>query len=121
MSSIDTQKKQRSDEAGIRVAKDLLKLIAKSKNLSVTDLRSILESNGLVSKCEGAFILPNIRSDSICSVERKSQAGQKQKVGLTALISHNKLQEETKRDRSRPPRPSKQSSNETKALSPQGR
>ena len=68
---------------GIKAAKDVLKLIAKVQNMSVKDLKLLLIRNGLLSHLDGEYLLPNIRSDSLGSIEKKSPASSKPKPMIT--------------------------------------
>ena len=75
---------------GIKAAKDLLKLIARAKTMSIKDLRHLLASNGIVNGSDGEYLLPNIRCESIGSIETKQPVNPKPTIGLAALKSTSK-------------------------------
>ena len=68
----------------------MLKLIARAKTMSIKDLRHLLVSNGIVNGSDGEYLLPNIRCESIGSIERKQPVNPKPPIGLAAMKSMNK-------------------------------
>ena len=100
LSTVNRENKQKSDDMGIKAAKDVLKLIAKVQNMSVKDLKLLLVRNGLLNHLDGEYLLPNIRSDSLGSIEKKSPASSKPKpmITVSALKALKQPQEETKRE-----------------------